>query len=134
MNIKLAGEMLTYDMLKPYLDEVIDNINTRLSAKFPVFSEFTQAAYPTQYPNYNFFPDNFIRTVVIYGAAHKFYTADEEGINSARQYDTEYQNAMFIMERDYLELVPTEFQVDTPASVVMDTAALADTPFDFTLE
>lgn len=133
VNTKLAGEMLTYEMLKPYLDEVIDNINAKLSSNFPVFSDFTQAAYPTVYPNYNFFPDKFIRTVVLYGAAQKFYTTDEEGINSARQYDVEYRNALFEMERDYIELVPTEYQVDTPASVVMDTSAMADTPFDFNL-
>ena len=133
INIKLAGEMLTYEMLKPYMDEVIDDINERLNANFPVFSDFTNAAFPEIYPNYNYFPDRYIRKALMYGVATKFYTADEEGIATAKQYQMDYDNALFVMERDYLEQVPVAYQSTNTGSVVMDEEASYVTPFDFTL-
>lgn len=133
INIKLAGEMLTYEMLKPYMDEVIDDINEKLNATFPVFSDFTNTDYPEIYPNYNFFPDRYIRKAVMYGVASKFYVADEEGIMTAKQYAMDYENALFVMERDYLEQVPEAYQSSNTGSVVMDETASYETPFDFTL-
>lgn len=131
INTKLAGEMMTYDMLKPYLDEVIDDINDKLNTKFPVFSEFTSDAYPLQYPNYNFFPDSYIRKVVMTGVAHKFYTTDEEGLGSAKQFQWDFIDALFIMERDYLESIPEEYQANRSGSVKFDESGRSDTPFNF---
>ena len=131
VNNKLAGEMLTYDMMKDYLDDVIDDINARLSTNFPVFSDFTLEAYPDMYPDYAFFPDRYIRSVVTLGAAYKFFVVDEEGLPTAQQFSYEYQDALFIMERDYSDLIPEEFRLDLKASLYTSTTALSETPFDF---
>lgn len=71
VNAKLAGETLTFTEMRLFLDEVIDDINAALNANFPVFSTLAANA------NYNFFPDRYIRSVVIVGAASKFYVTDE---------------------------------------------------------
>jgi parallel beta-helix repeat protein len=109
VNDKLAGEQLPYESLRTHLDDVIDTINSTLSTKFPVFSEFTAAAYP-QYPNYNFFPDKYIRSVVCLGAARNFYLTDEEGALSVPAYEQQFQHNLFLMIRDYSELVPEEYR------------------------
>lgn len=129
VNAKLAGEMLNFDMIKVHLDSVIDDINSKLSSCFPSFTEFNSTAYPEQYPNYNFFPDKYIRSVVINGAAYKFFVTDEEGIMTAQQYSYDYRDNLFLMERDYMALVPEEFQVDNEASVV-NTVTLT-VPYNF---
>jgi hypothetical protein len=117
INRRLAGEMLTYAELEEHLDAVVDEINTRLNSTFPVFSEFNNTDYPAQYPNYTFFPDKYIRSVVIPGAAAKFYVTDEEGIDTAPKYNEEYTKNLFYMERDYSENIPVEFQSDNTSSV-----------------
>jgi len=111
VNDKLAGEMLTYDELIIHLDAVVDDINIRLSANYPAFSEFNIEDHP-DYPNYNFFPDKYIRSVVVPGAAYKFYITDEEGIDTAQNYGYEYQNALFYMTRDYSDLVDEKYMDD----------------------
>lgn len=117
VNDELAGELLTFNDLKPFLDQTIDDINDNLDTIYPVFSEFTYEAYPDRYPNYDFFPDKYIRNVVIKGAAYKFYVMDEEGIPTAQQFSYNYQDNMFKMVRDYLEDVPEEFMANHKASV-----------------
>jgi hypothetical protein len=109
VNRKLAGEILSYDDIQIHLDSVIDDINAKLSSKFPAFSEFIQPTY-AQYPNYNFFPDKYIRSVVCLGAAYYFYQTDEEGATSAIEYQKTYANNLFLMQRDYSSLVPVEYQ------------------------
>lgn len=113
VNAKLAGEMLTFSQLQVFLDATIDDINADLDAKFPTFSEFenNKDQYP-DYPNYDLFPDRFIRTVVVTGAAYKFYVADEEGIATAPGYAQEYDQARYLMIRDYADQVPEEYDVD----------------------
>ena len=132
INGKLAGEMLTYDMLKDYLDEVIDDINAKLNSNYPVFSDFNSTDYPTQYPDYNFFPDRFIRSVVVLGAAYKYFIMDEEGIQTAQQYGWDYKDNLFTMERDYSDQVPEIYQADYNGSVEFDIEDDTDqTPFYF---
>lgn len=109
INKRLAGELLIYSELEVHLDAVIDEINNRLNSNFPAFSEFNSTDY-ANYPDYNFFPDKYIRSVVVPGAAFKFYVTDEEGIATATKYEQEYQTNLFYMERDYLGQVPEEFQ------------------------
>lgn len=109
VNRDLAGENLSYDALVTFLDAVIDDINSKLNAKFPVFSEFNINDH-TNYPDYNFFPEKYIRTVVCKGAAYKFFIVDEEGSQTAQQFSYDYKNALFQMERDYLHQVPVEYQ------------------------
>lgn len=113
VNVKLAGEMLTFSQLQVFLDATIDDINADLDAKFPTFSEFeNNKANYSNYPDYNFFPDRFIRTVVVSGAAYKFFVTDEEGIATAPQYAQEYDNARFLMLRDYADQVPEAYDAD----------------------
>lgn len=118
VNDQLAGELFTYTELEPFLDEVIDDINAELDAKFPAFSEFNTDDYPEQYPDYNFIPDRYIRKVIIKGAAYKFYIMDEEGIATAQQYEAQYRDALFEILRDFLEDVPCEWKAHHEASVV----------------
>ena len=79
-NEKLAGETLMYSQLEVFFDEVIDDINAKLNSKFPAFSEFFDSSKLNSNEEYNCFPDKYIRTVVVVGAAYKFYCTDEEGI------------------------------------------------------
>lgn len=117
INTELAGELLTYAELQPFLDQVIDDVNAQLDTKFPAFTDFTYDNYPDNYPNYNFFPEQYMRNVVVKGAAYKYYVMDEEGIPTAQQYGYNYQDNLFYMLRDYLEDVPDEFKADHKASV-----------------
>lgn len=77
INERLAGEQLLYSQLLVFLDGTIDDINQALNSNFPAFSEFSEK--DENYPDYNFFPDRYIRTVVVTGACAKFYICDEEG-------------------------------------------------------
>ena len=117
VNDKLAGEMLMYDQLLIHLDSVIDDINTALNANFPAFSEFTSDLFP-KYPNYNFFPDKYIRSVVVVGAAYKFYSTDEEGAQVAPEYGYQYRDNLFYMVRDYSMNVPEMFQAKNPGMLI----------------
>ena len=106
VNAKLAGETLTFNELKLFLDETIDDINAELNAAFPAISEFQE------YEDYDCIPDMYIRSVVIPGAAYKFYVTDEEGISTATQYQYDYAERMFRMKRDYSTQIPEEYQAD----------------------
>lgn len=136
-NEKLAGEQFRYSEITSFLDLVIDEINADLSAKFPAFSIFEPNSYPgykaelyttkdangkevinvaqrkAVYENYDFFPDKYIRSVVIPGAAYKWFSMDEEGASTAPLYQAEYEKARFEMVRDYIDYVPYEFINDT---------------------
>lgn len=132
-NEKLAGEMFKYDEIVAFLDLVIDEINADLSSKFPTFSEFTPTVFPGYkedlytdlktgtidikqrdaiYSNYDLFPDRYIRSVVIPGAAYKWFSVDEEGASTAPLFQQEYEKARFEMVRDYMDLVPLEYVND----------------------
>lgn len=113
INEKLAGETLHPTQLLSYMDDVIDEINTALSSCFPTVSEF---AYDSEQDSndftkdYNVFPERYIRSVLILGAAYKFYVTDEEGSNTAQMYQMQYKNNLFNMVRDYIWEVPEEYQ------------------------
>jgi hypothetical protein len=112
INSQLAGELLSIGELAVFVDKSIDEINTRLNTKFPVLSEVitaTQEAGATKF-EYTAIPDKYIRTVVVPGAAFKYYTTDEEGAAVAPKYEEEFLKGLFYMERDYLNLVPEEYQ------------------------
>lgn len=131
-NEKLAGELFNYDEIVSYLDLVIDEINADLSSKFPTFSEFTPTQFPDYkveeytredgsidtvkknliYSNYDLFPDKYIRSVVIPGAAYKWFSVDEEGASTAPLFQQEYEKAKFEMVRDYMDFVPLEYIQD----------------------
>lgn len=107
VNNKLAGELLTYHELVPYLDQAIDGINTTLNTRYPAFSELEEDE-----TEYNCFDDKYIRTVVAPGAAWAFYVADEEGLQTAAQYQIDYEQGKFNMLRDTLYDIPAEYQAD----------------------
>lgn len=109
INRCLAGEMLSYTEVRSYLDKTIDDINTQLNSKYPVFSELADGT-----AEYTAFPDSFIRQVVIPGAAWYYYVADEEGSIAAQQYQQDYYKGLFIITRDLIYGVPIEYQVATP--------------------
>ena len=106
-NIKLADELCSYIELKPYFDMVVDEINATMNTVFPVFPTL-----PLTTDEYTAFPDQYVRSVVVPGAAHKYYVADEEGSATATQYATDYQSGMFYMLRDYSHCVPEEYMAD----------------------
>lgn len=118
INDKLAGEQLVFDQLRVHLDSVIDDINAQLNSCFPTFTEIYNDCQADANPVYACFPDRYIRSVVIPGAAYKFYVTDEEGAQAAPQYRYDYTQALFLMQRDYTMLVPPCYQVDGQGSFV----------------
>ena len=132
-NKYLAGEQLTYAKLLPFLDEVIDDINSALNATYPSFTSLGIDSNPTSTDCYDVFPDNYIRSVVCIGAASKFYTMDEEGLTLAEGYEMKYRENLFYMTRDYLEHVPVYYRSDSAGGVCIqeDLTANNHLPFDF---
>lgn len=132
VNRLLAGEQLVYSRLEEFLDATIDDINAKLNSKFPTFSELNLELEFAGDSEYDYFPDQYIRSVVIPGAAYKFYIMDEEGIQTAEQFGYDYDKNLFMMQRDYLEQVPEEYQAESKGSVVIheDWSAMP-TPFSF---
>lgn len=112
INSQLAGELLSIGELTVFVDKAIDEINTRLNTKFPVLTETVTAAQAAGASSfeYNAIPDKYIRTVVVPGAVFKYYTTDEEGAAVAPKYEEEFLKGLFYMERDYLNLIPEEYQ------------------------
>lgn len=110
INEKLAGETLLYSQLEVFLDEVIDDINAKLNSKFPAFSTVYTTDALKNDMGYDYFPEKYIRTVVVIGAAYKFFCTDEEGLPTAQQYSFDYNTNLFVMERDYSALVPEEYR------------------------
>lgn len=108
-NDALAGETLSVKEMLPHLDAAIDSINAKLNTTYPVFSDIPLDTYDAVY---DFFPDKYIRMVVIPGAAWHFYVMDEEGLQTAPQYLTDFENGKFIMQRDMLYKIPEEYQDD----------------------
>ena len=106
INKHLADEFCSVAELTNYMDRVIDDINTRLNSKFPTISEVIATAGNTTDPDYNMFPDKYIRSVLVVGAAYKYYITDEEGNVTAQQYGAEYNQNLFYMERDYSFSIP----------------------------
>jgi hypothetical protein len=105
VNKKLAGELLAYFEMKDYLDDVIDDINDRLGATYPAFSELDSSV-----SEYDFFDDRWIRQVIVFGAAWYFFMADEEGISSAEGYRKVYFNNLNSMKRTLIMDVPLEYR------------------------
>jgi hypothetical protein len=112
INSQLAGELLSIGELTVFIDKAIDDINIRLNTEFPVLSdEITKSleAGSKEFV-YTAIPDKYIRTVVVPGAVFKYYTTDEEGAAVAPKYEEEFLKGLFYMERDYLNLVPEDYQ------------------------
>lgn len=117
VNARLAGEQLPYSTLLPYLDSVVDEINSKLHAKFKTFSQVSPRDIDVEY---NEFPDKYIRTVVAVGAAARWYIDDEEGIETATALTQQYNNNLFVMMRDYGPLVPADKQAEENTGYLAD--------------
>lgn len=116
-NKYLPGEQLVYIRLEPFFDQVIDDINSDLNTTFPSFASLDfDILYPEQ-AVYDYFPDNYIRSVVALGAAYYFYVMDEEGIETATKYEQMYRKNLFYMLRDYIDIVPEEYRSENNGSV-----------------
>lgn len=115
-NTALAGETLSIKEMLPHLDAAIDGINATLNTCYPVFSDLDLTAAGAEY---DYFPDKYIRTVVIPGAAWHYYVMDEEGLSTAPQYQKDFEQGKFIMQRDMLYCIPEEFQADAESGSVI---------------
>lgn len=111
VNIKLAGEQLTLGQMRYFLNEAVDMMNTELDADFPSFDQYRVDQ------EYDCIPDKYIRSVIICGAAYKFYEMDEEGIVTATQYQQDFLQNLFYMKRDYSMCVPREYQNHTTGAL-----------------
>lgn len=116
----IASEHLHPTDMLGYMDTVIDSINKDMQACFPTFTDWAaycntyNTANPSLTPldpnNYTAIPDCYLRGVVAPGAALEFYSSDEEGEQVASKYYLDYEKAKAAMIRDYINLVPVEFQ------------------------
>lgn len=138
INKLLADELYPYSYLAQFIDATIDDINEKLSADFPTVSEFIELhkdEADKDDPDYDVFPEKYVRTVVLKGAAYKFFTTDEEGMDTAQRYGAEYANALFIMQRDYTDTVMSgEYFVDTLAAVDTDYETINNPSIPFEVQ
>lgn len=117
----LADELVSESEMLSYMDRVIDDINVRLNTVFPTFTEFKESnsEISPELLDYIAIPDKYIRTVIVPGAAFKYYTTDEEGSYSAPKYEEDYKQGLFYMERDYSFSVPDEYRAEDQGYVSM---------------
>lgn len=118
-NTYLTGEQLVYTKLLPFYDAVIDDINSRLNSTYPSFTSLDIYDLDADTAVYDFFPDQYIRSVVALGAAHKFYEMDEEGVVYDTSYEQDYERNLFYMTRDHIDHVPEIFQSDSTGGVLI---------------
>lgn len=124
INHKLADELLSQTQLLMHMDSVIDDINAKLNTIFPTFSEVI-AKEEVNNPDYQAIPDKYLRSVVVVGAAHKYYEVDEEGNASAQMFAQDYQQQLFYMLRDYSLSIPTEYRAEAvQGAIALDNEKL----------
>lgn len=136
---QLADEIVSQAEMLGYMDRVIDDINIRLNTCFPTFTEFKVSQLDIERSendenaldlDYTAIPDKYIRTVVIPGAAFKYYTTDEEGMYAAPKYEEDYNRGLFYMERDFSFSIPQEYRMDEQGYVDiegLDQGLMVDT-------
>lgn len=118
----LADEIVSEGEMLSYMDRVIDDINTRLNTIFPTFTEYKEdnKELTAELLDYTAIPDKYLRSVVVPGAAYKYYTTDEEGSYAAPKYEEEYRTALFYMERDFSFRVPAQYRADEQGYVEIE--------------
>ena len=114
---KLADELLSPTQLLKHMDSVIDDINTQLNSAFHTFTEEMQRQ-GTIALDYTAIPDKYLRSVVVVGAATKYYEIDEEGNPAAQSFAQDYNQQLFYMLRDYSFSVPEQYRVKTVQGVI----------------
>lgn len=111
----IASDYLRAPEIYEYMDKVIIDINSRLSAKFPLISDWVD--YVTDYnaenpdiplaqDNYSAIPDLYLSMVVPVGTARYYYMKDEEGETVAMDYLREYEKNLYVVARSYAMEVP----------------------------
>ena len=118
----LADEIVSEGEMLSYIDRVIDDINTRLNTIFPTFTEYKEdnKELTAELLDYTAIPDKYLRSVVVPGAAYKYYTTDEEGSYAAPKYEEEYRTALFYMERDFSFRIPEQYRADEQGYVEIE--------------
>ena len=108
----LADEIVSESEMLSYMDRVIDDINARLNTTFPTFTEYKEAHgdVANNILDYTAIPDKYLRTVVVPGAAFKYYTTDEEGSYASPKYEEDYRTGLFYMERDFSFSIPRQYR------------------------
>ncbi len=133
-NNYVISEYLYSEDISTYMDDVIHDINGNLQANFPTLSEWPSYVEkynlenPGEFLNdkvYTAFPKRYLQNVVALGAALKFFTNDEEGEFVSGRYNVDYEKNMYLMVRDYINLVPEEFQNNEGGFI--NTTGLRDT-------
>lgn len=109
INHKLADELLSQTQLLMHMDSVIDDINAQLNSTFPTFSEVITKEGVSN-PDYQYIPDKYLRSVVVVGAANKYYEIDEEGNATAQLFAQDYRQQLFYMLRDFSMSIPEEYR------------------------
>ena len=109
INHKLADELLSQTQLLMHMASVIDDINAQLNSTFPTFSEVIQKEGVNN-PDYQYIPDKYLRSVVVVGAATKYYEIDEEGNITAQLFAQDYRQQLFYMLRDFSMSIPEEYR------------------------
>ena len=109
INHKLADELLSPTQLLKHMDSVIDDINTQLNSTFPTFTEVMQENNYADI-DYTAIPDRYLRSVVVVGAATKYYEIDEEGNPAAQSFAQDYKQQLFYMLRDYSYSIPEQYR------------------------
>jgi hypothetical protein len=129
INHKLADELLSPTQLINHMDSVIDDINTQLNSTFPTFTEamLAQGGLLANV-DYTAIPDKYLRSVVVVGAATKYYEIDEEGNPTAQTFAQDYRQQLFYMLRDYSFSIPEEYRASNTQGVLSLNNADLNTP------
>ena len=124
----LGDDLVTTAELMSFIDRTIDDINTQLDANFPTFTE-SEEGVPNDVRDYTAIPDKYIRTVIVPGAAFKYYVTDEEGNQAATKYEEDYRQGLFYMLRDYSSQIPAEYRGEDGGGVSISTDHTLDVPY-----
>lgn len=111
-NLLLAGDNLPMREVLPHCDFAIDKINEALNACYPTLTEYRFDEDGNEREAYDLFNNRYIRQVVLKGAAWHYYVTDEEGLNTAPQYQQDFETGLFMMQRDTLYDIPLEYRAN----------------------
>lgn len=122
----IEADYLSKEEMLPFLDLVIDDINSELQANFPPFTDYDYfvLSWNNKHPDnplspndYSVIPARYIRSVIPFGVARYYYMKDQEGEQAASDYFREYSIRLTKMVRDFHALVPVEFQNNEGGSI-----------------
>lgn len=106
INEKMFEGLYSYEDMKYELDDAIILINNTMHSKFPFMSEFFEA---TPEGNYDFFPEEYIRSVVIEYVVSALYRREGEFSNEFNTAVGAYNRGLEVMFRDHYHRVPEEY-------------------------